>query len=562
MPTGGELLVAAMKAQGVERVFCVPGESFLPILAALDGSGIDVITCRHESTAAMAAEATGKLTGRPGVALVTRAPGATNASAGVHVASHDATPMILIMGQVARSMRHRGAFQEIDPVSFFGGMARHVEEVHETARLPEAVSRAFHLAMADSPGPVVLSVPEDVLSGQCEAEGCQKTASKAMAAQPGPDEESMRLFFRYLEEAERPLIIAGGSRWTARARMLLMEMASALRIPVAVSFRRQMLCDPLHEAYAGDIGFALNPALKARIEKADLLILLGARMAEVPTQGYALLSIPHPRQYLIQIHASGREIGRVYHPDLGIQALPETFLDALARSISDIAVKDPAWMEEAHADYLAWSETPPPMPGAVDLGQVILHLRERMPDETIVTNGAGNYALWVHRFWRYRGWGTQLAPVSGSMGYGLPAAIAAKLAQAERPVICFAGDGCFQMTMQDFATAVQYGLGIIVIVADNGQYGTIRLHQARKFPGRDCATSLVNPDFASYARICGGVGLSVYDTDAFPEVLEDALAANQMGIPALIHLRIAPDALAPGLVLTKDGTLQTWSQDS
>ncbi len=555
MPTGGELLVAALKAQGVERVFCVPGESYLPILAALDGSGIAVITCRHESTAAMAAEATGKLTGRPGVALVTRAPGATNASAGVHVASHDSTPMILMMGQVARGHRHRGAFQEMDPALFFGGMARHVEEVCETARLPEVISRAFHVAMADRPGPVVLALPEDVLSGSCSDDACQQVAERAEAARPGPDAESVRLFLAHLAEAKRPLIIAGGSRWTARARTLLMEVAATLRIPVAVSFRRQMLCDPLHESYAGDVGFALNPALKARIEQADLLILLGARMAEVPAQGYTLLSIPHPQQRLIQIHASGAEIGRVYHPALGIQAVPEAFLEAVAESISGIAAKDESWMKEAHADYLAWSETPPPMPGDVDFGQVILHLREHMPEETVITNGAGNYALWVHRFWRYRRWGTQLAPVSGSMGYGLPAAIAAKLARRERPVICFAGDGCFQMTMQDFITAVQYRLGILVIVADNGQYGTIRLHQVRKFPGRDCATALINPDFAAYAEACGGVGLRVSKTEDFPAALEAARAATDTGRPALIHLHLAPEALAPGLVLGEGDTL-------
>ncbi len=539
--TGGELVVKALEAQGVRRVFCVPGESYLPILAALDGSAIETVVCRHEGAAVMAAEATGKLTGRPGVALVTRGPGASNAISGVHVAQQDSTPLVLLIGQVATNMRHRDAFQEVDYPALLGGMCKHVEEVSATARLPEAISRAFHAAMSGRPGPVALALPEDVLSGMAE------NAQVAQAAHPGapaPSEEDIRLLLGALAEAERPVIIAGGSRWSARARELLMELAEALKVPVAVSFRRQMLFDALHPAYAGDVGLGINPALRRHLEEADLLVLLGGRFSEVSSQGYALLGVPAPGRRLVHVHPGAEEPGRVYRPDLAINATPERFLEALGGVLGG-AVRDPAWMDALHADYLAWSETPPAMPGDVQMGEIVSWLRERLPREAIVTNGAGNYAIWVHRFWRYREWGAQLAPVSGSMGYGLPAAIAAKLEHPRRPVVCFAGDGCFQMTMADFATAVQYGARIIVIVVDNGQYGTIRMHQARRFPGRDCSTRLNNPDFAAFAEACGGAAFRVSRTEEFFPAFE---AIERETRPALIHVKIAPEALGPGIV--------------
>ncbi len=539
MPTGGELVVKALEAQGVRRVFCVPGESYLPVLAALDGSAIDTVVCRHEGAASMAAEATGKLTRRPGVALVTRGPGASNAASGVHVAQQDSTPMVLLIGQVATSMRHRDAFQEVDYPAFLGGMCKHVEEVTATARLPEALSRAFHVAMSGRPGPVALALPEDVLSGTADAE----IAPAAQVADPAPADEDIRLLLGHVADAARPVIIAGGSRWSARARTLLMELAEALRVPVAVSFRRQMLFDPLHPAYAGDVGLGINPALRRRLEEADLLILLGGRFSEVPSQGFELLGVPVPGRRLVHVHPGPEELGRTYHPDLAINATPERLLEALAAVLGE-ATRDPAWMEAAHADYLAWSETPPAMPGAVQMGEIVSWLRERMPPETVITNGAGNYAIWIHRFWRYRDWGTQLAPVSGSMGYGLPAALAAKLEHPERPVVCFAGDGCFQMTMQDFATAVQYGAHIIVIVVDNGQYGTIRMHQTRRFPDRDCSTRLHNPDFSAFAEACDGAAFRVERTEDFFPAFK---AAECAGRPALIHVKIAPEALGPGI---------------
>ncbi len=539
MPTGGELVVKALRAQGVKRVFCVPGESYLPVLAALDGSPLQAVVCRHEGAAAMAAEATGKLTGRPGVALVTRGPGASNAVSGVHVAQQDSTPMVLLIGQVATSMRHRDAFQEVDYPAFLGGMCKHVEEVTATERLPEALSRAFHVAMSGRPGPVALALPEDVLSGLAEAE----VAPAAQVAEPAPADADLRLLLGHLADAERPMIIAGGSRWSARARNLLMEIAEALRVPVAVSFRRQMLFDPLHPAYAGDVGLGINPALRRRLEEADLLILLGGRFSEVPSQGFELLGVPVPGRRLVHVHPGAEELGRTYRPDLAINATPERLLESLADLLGE-ATRDPAWMQAAHADYLDWNETPPAMPGAVQMGEIVAWLRERMPPETVITNGAGNYAIWVHRFWRYRDWGTQLAPVSGSMGYGLPAALAAKLEHPERPVVCFAGDGCFQMTMQDFATAVQHGANIIVIVVDNGQYGTIRMHQVRRFPDRDCSTRLHNPDFAAFAEACGGAAFRVERTEDFFPAFE---AAESAGCAALIHVKIAPEALGPGI---------------
>jgi acetolactate synthase-1/2/3 large subunit len=562
MPTGGEIMVEALKAQNVARVFCVPGESYLPVLAALDGSGIETVVCRHEGAAAMAAEATAKLTGHAGVVMVTRGPGAANAMSGVHVARQDSTPLVLFVGLVALGMQHREAFQEFDLATTFGGMAKHVELVADPARLPEVIARAFALARAGRPGPVVVGLPEDVLSASVAQES--RPPQRAVAAIPPPDPapgaEEIRLLIGHLEEAVRPLIIAGGSRFTPRARHLLMELAGDLCIPVAVSFRRQMLFDPLHQAYAGDVGFALNPALKARIRQADLIILLGTRFSEVPSQGYELIGIPRPeRQRLVHVHPAAEELGRVYQPHLAINATPERLLEALldalaapfARRLTTSANARRPHMEAAHADYLAWSETPPPMAGAVDFGRILVWLRENLPPDTIVTNGAGNYALWVHRFWRYRDWATQAAPVSGSMGYGLPAAIAAALAFPGRSVLCFAGDGCFQMTMQELATAVQLRLPIRIIVADNGQYGTIRMHQHRRFPGRDCATTLHNPDFAALAEATGAAAWRIEKTEDFAPAFR---AAGQLtDRPALFHLRLDPTALAPGLNLDENG---------
>ncbi len=545
MRTGGQLIVEALEAQGVERVFCVPGESYLAVLDALHDSAIRTVVCRHEGGAAMMAEAQGKLSGRPGVCFVTRGPGATNASAGVHVAQQDSTPMVLFVGQIERGMRGRDAFQEVDYGRLFGGMAKWVAEIDSPGRVPEMVSRAFHTAMAGRPGPVVLALPEDML-----VEAAAVAAPRRVEpADPAPTPAGMAALERLLGEARRPLLVAGGSRWSAPAAERLRGFAERFALPVAVTFRRQMLFDHAHPNYAGDIGLGINPALKGLVEDSDLLLLLGGRFSEVPSQSYTLLGIPEPGRTLVHVHPGAEELGRVYHPALAVNATPAAFLEA-AESLAPPAAP-PVWAARtaaAHAAYRAWSEPPATGPGALRMGAVMAWLRDRLPEDAILTNGAGNYATWVHRFWRFRRFGTQLAPASGSMGYGLPAAIAAKLAHPERDVLCFAGDGCFQMTGLEFGTAVQEGAAVIVLVVDNGMYGTIRMHQEREYPGRVSGTALRNPDFAAFARSYGGHGETVERTGDFAPAFERARAA---GRPAILHIKLDPEALTPNRTLSE-----------
>ncbi|MGQ9368057.1 thiamine pyrophosphate-binding protein [Azospirillum sp. ST 5-10] len=543
MRTGGQLVVAALEAQGVERVFCVPGESYLAVLDALHDSAIRTVVCRHESGAAMMAEAAGKLTGRPGVCMVTRGPGATNAAAGIHIAQQDSTPLVVLVGQIERGMRGRDAFQEVDYRQMFGGMAKWAAEIDSAERVPEMISRAFHTAMAGRPGPVVLALPEDVLTETAEA----AAAARAVAADSAPTPAQMAELGRLLHGAERPLVLAGGSRWTDAAVDALRGFAERFALPVAVTFRRQMLFDHAHRCYAGDVGLGINPKLAARVREADLLLLLGGRFSEVPSQSYELLGIPEPAATLVHVHPGPEELGRVYHPDLAINATPGGFLEATA-ALPDLAAP---WAERtaaAHADYRAWSEVPPATPGAVRLGEVMVWLRDHLPDDAVMTNGAGNYATWLHRFWRFRRFGTQLAPVSGSMGYGLPAAISAKLAHPGRTVVCVAGDGCFQMTGLEFGTAAQEGAAVVVLVVDNGMYGTIRMHQEREYPGRVSGTALRNPDFAAFARVYGGHGETVERTEDFGPAFERARAS---GLPAILHLKIDPEALTPTRTLSE-----------
>ena len=544
MKTGGQLIVEALEAQGVERVFCVPGESYLAVLDALHDSSIRTVNARHESGAAMMAEAEGKLTGRPGVCFVTRGPGATNAAAGVHVAQQDSTPMILFVGQIERAMRGRDAFQEVDYTRMFGGMAKWVAEIDSADRVPEMISRAFHTAMAGRPGPVVLALPEDMLVETADA----AAARPAQPADSAPTPAQVAEFGRLLAAAQRPLVIAGGSRWSEEAVATLRGFAETFALPVAVTFRRQMLFDHAHPNYAGDIGLGINPKLTALVKDADLILLLGGRFSEVPSQSYELLGIPETGKTLVHVHPGPEELGRVYHPDLAINATPGGFLDAVAGLEPPAS---PAWAgraEAAHAAYLAWSEPPAAIPGAVQMGAVMSWLRGALPDDAILTNGAGNYATWIHRFWRFRRYGTQAAPVSGSMGYGLPAAVAAKLLHPEREVVCFAGDGCFQMTGLEFGTAVQEGANIIVLVVDNGMYGTIRMHQEREYPGRVSATALKNPDFAALARAYGGHGETVERTEDFAPAFERARAS---GLPAILHVKLDPEALTPNRSLSE-----------
>ncbi|WP_448202460.1 thiamine pyrophosphate-binding protein [Azospirillum sp. sgz302134] len=544
MKTGGRLIVEALEAQGVQRVFCVPGESYLAVLDALHDSSIRTVVTRHESGAAMMAEAEGKLTGRPGVCFVTRGPGATNASAGVHVAQQDSTPMVLFIGQIERGMRGRDAFQEVDFTKMFGGMAKWVAEIDSPDRVPEMISRAFHTAMSGRPGPVVLALPEDMLVETADVVAAQAAQPVESAPTPAQVAELGRL----LGTAQRPLVIAGGSRWSEEAVAGLRAFSEKFALPVAVTFRRQMLFDHTHPNYAGDIGLGINPKLVGLVKDADLVLLLGGRFSEVPSQSYELLGIPETGKTLVHVHPGPEELGRVYRPDLAINATPGAFLEAVA-GLNPPA--SPAWKgraEAAHAAYQAWSEPPAAIPGAVQMGSVMAWLRDHLPDTATLTNGAGNYATWIHRFWRFRRYGTQVAPVCGSMGYGLPAAIAAKLIHPERDALCFAGDGCFQMTGLEFGTAVQEGANVIVLVVDNGMYGTIRMHQEREYPGRVSGTALKNPDFAAFARAYGGHGETVERTEDFAPAFERARAS---GLPAILHIKLDPEALTPTRTLSE-----------
>ena len=548
--SGGELLVAALKAQGADRCFCVPGESYLPVLDALLGSGIETIVCRQEGGAAMMAEADGKLTGWPGLAFVTRGPGATNASSGVHVAAHDLTPMILFVGQVPTVFRGRGAFQEVDYDRFYGGMAKAVFEAKMPAELPGLVERAYRIAMDGAPGPVVVALPEDTLSGLAEAAIPARIEPRPIRADP----EAMEDLWALLAGANKPIVILGGPRWTNGAMADMAHFAEAWHLPVACSFRRQGLFPNDHPNYAGDLGIGPNPKLKARIAEADLVIAVGARLGEMPSQGYTLFDVPEPKQKLVHVLPDSAELAHLYRPTLAIHAGPASFARKAMQLQAPATVAWSGAAEEAHADYLAWSTPQPeaePKSGCVDPFVVMAVLADKLPKDAIMTNGAGNYAGWLHRYHRFSGRDTQLAPTSGSMGYGIPAAVAGKLRRPDRTVVCFAGDGCFQMTGQEFSTAVQAGANILVLVFDNGQYGTIRMHQERHYPGRQSATALSNPNFAALAIAMGGFGRKVDRTGDFAAALEEALAA---GKPALLHLTTDPERISTTARLPFGGT--------
>jgi acetolactate synthase-1/2/3 large subunit len=536
--TGARILVDQLLAQGVERVTCVPGESYLAVLDALRDSGIDILVCRQEGGAAIMAEAAGKLTGRPGICMVTRGPGATNASAGVHIARQDSTPMILFVGQIARRMRDREAFQEIDYRQMFGGVAKWAVEIDDAARIPEILARAFRVAMQGRPGPVVIALPEDMLDDVASV----GDAPRVEPAEPAPSQADAERLRAMLAEARRPVALLGGSRWSAETVAALAAWAERHDVPVAVSFRRAQLFPADHPNFAGELGIGPNPALLARIKESDLLLMIGGRLSEMPAQSYGLLGIPDPGLPLVHVHPDPAELGRVYQPTLAIQASPAAFCAGLP----DFAPTGSGRAAEAHASYRAWSETPEPKPGAFQYGQAITWLRERLPPDAMICNGAGNFATWIHRYYRFRAYGTQLAPTSGSMGYGLPAAVMAKRSQPDRIVVALAGDGDVMMTVQEFATAVQYDVPVVVVVLDNGMYGTIRMHQEREYPGRVSATELRNPDFAALARACGGHGEHVERTEDFALAFERSLAS---GLPALIHCRVDPEALTPTMTL-------------
>ncbi len=545
--TGARLLVKSLQVNQVDRVFCVPGESYLAVLDALtDAPEIETVVCRQEGGAAMMADADGQMTGRPGICFVTRGPGATNASAGVHIAFQDSTPMILFIGQVARDQAGREAFQEIDYRRMFGEMTKWTDQIDDAERVPEYVSRAFHVAMSGRPGPVVLALPEDMLSGPADTEMPDLKPVRRVQAAPSP--RDMDHIAARLAHAERPLMVLGGTGWDKQAVEDVKAFAENWKIPVSVSFRRHELFDNDHELYAGDIGIGPNPKLIERVNRSDLLLVAGPRLGEMTTGGYGLFGIPVPKQPIIHVHGGAEEIGRVYQTERGVNAGMSVFAGALRALPRPGGAPDlSAWAEEARADYLAWN-APVRVKGALQMAEIVAYLRATLPEDTIMCNGAGNYAGWLQRFWRYRKLGSQLAPTSGSMGYGVPAAIAAKLRHPERTVACFAGDGCYLMTGQELATAVQYRANIIIMVVNNGMYGTIRMHQEREYPARVSATELKNPDFVALAKAYGAEGWLVKETAQFQPAFEAALAC---GKPAILELQIDPDVITPVTTLSE-----------
>lgn len=549
---GGQLLVDALSAHQVQRVFCVPGESYLPVLDALYDSEIENTLCRHEGGAAMMADAWGKLSGAPGVCFVTRGPGATNASAGLHVALQDSTPMILFIGQIGAHIREREAFQEVDYRRFLGTSVKWVAEIDDASRIDEFVSRAFHTATSGRPGPVALALPESTLSALASS----KPVQPWQQIETWPGDKEVDQLCSLLANAKRPLAILGGTRWSEASVADFQTIAENWQLPVACSFRRQMLFDHLHPNYVGDVGIGINPALRAQVEQADLILLLGGRFSEMPSQDYALLNVPTPEQTLVHVHPGAEELCRVYRAHLPIHASPTALVSALKKckaptelvSNATHSANRSALIKQSHDQYLQWSKPDVKTPGDVQMAQVMSCLIEHLPHDTVITNGAGNYASWIHRFWPFRSYGSQVAPTSGSMGYGLPAAIAAKLAQPKRTVVAFAGDGCFQMTMQELGTAVQAQANVIVLLIDNGIYGTIRMHQEKNFPARVSATDLVNPDFAALASAYGIFSATVKTTAEFEPALLQAMNAET---PALIHIITSPEAITPTQTLSQ-----------
>jgi acetolactate synthase-1/2/3 large subunit len=542
---GGQILVDALRINGVERAFCVPGESYLAVLDALYDAKdeIDLVVCRQEGGAAYMAEAYGKLTGKPGICLVTRGPGATNASVGVHTAFQDSTPMILFIGQVARDQMDREAFQEIDFRRMFGALAKWVVQIDDARRIPELISQAFHRAMNGRPGPVVVALPEDMLSDVMAV----ADAGPARVIEPQASAPDMHALRQLLQQAERPLMIVGGGGWNLPAVKDIRRFAERHELPVAASFRCQDLFDNTHPNYAGDLGFAAAPTLIQAVKDADLLIVVGSRLGEVSTSGYTILDIPTPKQALVHVHPGIEELGRVYQPTLGINSSMGSFA-ALVAELPEIDRNRSAnWTEALNRNYRENLRCEP-SPGPVQMAEIISWLSETLPADAILSNGAGNYGIWVQRFYQYRQFRTQLGPTNGSMGYGVPAGVAAKLSYPERIVVSFSGDGCFLMNGQEIATAAHYGANVIFVVVNNGMYGTIRMHQERNYPGRVSGTDLQNPDFAALARAYGLHGETVECTADFAPAFERCTGADK---PSLIEIRIDPEAITPRMSLSQ-----------
>jgi acetolactate synthase-1/2/3 large subunit len=536
--SGGQVLVDQLVLHGAELCFGVPGESYLAVLDALHDAPLRLIVTRHEGGAANMAEAYGKLTGRPGVCLVTRGPGATHASNGVHTAFQDSTPMLLLVGQVARDTVGREGFQELDYRAVFGSMAKWATQIDSAERVPEIIARAFAVATSGRPGPVVLALPEDMLTDEVEVPDARP--HRRVAAAPGAGE--MARLGELLAEATSPLAIVGEGGWTAQAGADIAAFAEAQRIPVAASFRCQDYIDNASAAYAGHAGLAMDPALARRVREADVLLAIGGRLGEIPSNGYTLVRPPVPSQRLVHVHPDPDELGAVYQPELGIVAGLEAFA-AAARALAPAgADRRAGLLDAARADYERNLHEARELPGALQLSEVMAALRERLPPEAIITNGAGNFSVWAHRYYEFRRYPTQLGPRSGSMGYGVPAAVAAKAVHPDRPVVCVAGDGDFLMTGQELATAVQEGLDVVVLVVNNGMYGTIRMHQERHYPGRVVGTDLRNPDFVALAQAYGAHGALVERSEDIGDALDEALSC---GRPAVVELRVDPQAITP-----------------
>lgn len=538
--TGGQILADQLAIQGTDTVFCVPGESYLAVIDGLynHANSIRMINTRHEGGAANMAEAYGKLTGRPGICMVTRGPGATNASIGLHTAFQDSTPMILFVGQVGRDAIDREAFQEMDYRRVFGEMAKWVAEIEDARRIPEYISRAFHTALSGRPGPVVLALPEDMLTDLVEVADIAHPA-KAPSIAPAPA-DMMALEAR-LAAAERPFMIVGGATWTQAAVKDIEAFAESHGIPVGASLRSQDCFDNRHANYAGDVGIAINPKLAQRIKDSDLLLVVGPRLGEMTTQGYTMIDVPNPAMTLVHVHPGASELGRVYLPDIAINArMPEFAAAARAMAPGGVKARE-GWIMNARADYLERIK-PTEVPGPVNLGKIVSYLNETLPEDAIITAGAGNYAVWAHRFFQHKSFRTQLAPTSGAMGYSVPAAISAKLTMPERTVVSFNGDGCFMMLGQELATAMQFNAPVIFIIVNNGMLGTIRMHQERTYPARVHATTLANPDFAALARAYGAFGEKVTRTEDFEAVFA---AAQASGKAAVIEVVVDPEVLTP-----------------
>jgi len=540
---GGRILADALAGHGVRTAFGVPGESFLPVLDGLHDlkDRLRFIICRQEGGASYMAEAHAKLTGEPGVLFVTRGPGATNASVGVHTAFQDSTPMLVFVGQVGNDFVEREAFQEIDYRRMYGPLTKWAAQIDRAERIPEYVSHAFHAATSGRPGPVLLALPEDMLFSEAAVADAPRYRTPA----PAPSAADMAELEKHLAGAAQPLAILGGGGWNPKALDTFRAWAEAVSLPVACSFRCQDFYDNRRPNYVGDVGVGINPKLAQRVKDADVLLVIGARLGEMTTSGYTLLEIPAPRQKLVHVHAGAEELGRVYRAELPINAAYPQFVEALVK----LKLEGAKWRDQvkaARAQYEAWN-APLPMPGALQYGEIARWLSDTLPEDAIITNGAGNFAIWLHRHFRYKGWRTQLAPTSGSMGYSVPAAVAAKIAQPGRTVVAVAGDGEFLMNGQELATAMQYRAPVVVLVVNNGMYGTIRMHQEREYPGRVSGTELANPDFAAYARAFGGHGETVRATAQFQPAFERALAS---GKPSVIELKIDPEAITPSATLS------------